>query len=859
MIGQTISHYKILELLGQGGMGVIYKAEDTRLKRIVALKFISTDKFDSNETKSRFIHEAQVSASLSHPHINTVYEIDEFQGRAFIAMEYIEGESLRDRLQSQSLGFEAVLDLMIQIAQGLELAHSKGIIHRDIKTSNIMLTKQDQAKIMDFGLSKSLSGTQITKTIAVLGTVAYMSPEQARGETLDVRSDIWSLGVVFFEMLTGKRPFKGSHDQVVIYSLLNDDPPRVSALREGVPLEADRIIAKCLEKDPDTRYQSVADIIVDLKRLTRDMSTGRTEIASGRRFKSRSTQGSPSIGIKIGLGIVALAAILAIIPVTRNTIKGILGLSEEKTARVAFIPFVTLADNPDDRSFCYGLVDYLTTQLESLQPLTTEFWVIPRAEIKNRDIHTAKDAARILKADRVITGRVERRDELVSISLRLVETKSLEQRSDDINEHIANVAIFQQGLISRLTGLLDLEESAQRSISTLPTGTADPEAFKFFLIGLGYLRDDETADSLEEAADNFTRAIAKDDSYAQAYARRGEALLLYSQLERSPELLSTAEQDCSLAERLDENLACNHIVLAGILNLQEKTEAAIQHFRNSIKLQPFAFRAYIGLGRIFESLKKTEEAEGIYRAAIKAMPDYWEPYYELGAFLYYYGLYSQAEEPLLQAIELLPDHATAYSTLGAVYFSQGRYDEAVSVMERSVTMDPSPMLYSNLGTVYFYGRRYSDALVNFQHALALDGSNYLFYGNLADTYRFMQNYQEQAPDAYREAVRLARAHLEEAPEDAVCRAYLANYYALLDEIPEALEEIARAEKDLPLVLDILERSVFVYELCGEREKALAALKKYSEQGGRSHIIQNDPDLASLRQDPGYQFALNQKN
>jgi serine/threonine protein kinase len=274
MIGQTISHYKIIEKLGEGGMGVVYKAEDTKLKRTVTLKFIRTQAMEAAEEKTRFVREAQAAAALDHPNICTIYEIDEIEGKTFIAMAYIKGQSLNDKVKSAPLGLEEVLDIGMQVAQGLQEAHEKGVFHRDIKSSNIMVTDKGTAKIMDFGIAKLAGGTEITKPAAFMGTVAYMSPEQASAKPLDHRTDIWSLGVVLYEMLTGQIPFKGVHEQVILHSILNKSPEPITSLRSGVPLELEAIVNKCLEKDSTERYQTSADLIADLKRLNRDMTTG---------------------------------------------------------------------------------------------------------------------------------------------------------------------------------------------------------------------------------------------------------------------------------------------------------------------------------------------------------------------------------------------------------------------------------------------------------------------------------------------------------------------------------------------------------------------------------------------------------
>jgi len=270
MIGKTISHYQILEKLGEGGMGVVYKAQDTKLDRIVALKFLPKHLLCDEEAKTRFAHEAKAASALNHPNITTIHEIDEAEGECFIAMEYIEGKSIKELVEEKGLSIEEILRIAIQIAEGLSKAHQKDIVHRDIKSDNILLTHDGLAKIMDFGLAKLKGVTKLTKTGTTLGTLQYMSPEQAQGKEADHRSDIFSFGVVLYEMITGQLPFKGEHEAAVIYSIVNETPEPLARYKANVPEGLQRMVDKALQKDPNTRYQTAADITADLKGLQKE-------------------------------------------------------------------------------------------------------------------------------------------------------------------------------------------------------------------------------------------------------------------------------------------------------------------------------------------------------------------------------------------------------------------------------------------------------------------------------------------------------------------------------------------------------------------------------------------------------------
>jgi len=271
MIGKSISHYKIIEKLGQGGMGIVYKAQDLKLDRFVALKFLPPHLTTSKEEKQRFIHEAKAASALQHNNICAIHEIDETEdGQIFICMDYYDGDTLDKRIKEKPLPIEEAIDIAIQIPQGLAIAHEKEIVHRDAKPANIMLTKEGVVKVLDFGLAKLSTQTKLTKESTTLGTVSYMSPEQAKGEDVDYRTDIWSLGVIIYEMLTGQLPFKGEYESAVIYSIMNDTQEPVTGLRTGIPMELERIINKCLQKNPGDRYQHISELIVDLRNLKKE-------------------------------------------------------------------------------------------------------------------------------------------------------------------------------------------------------------------------------------------------------------------------------------------------------------------------------------------------------------------------------------------------------------------------------------------------------------------------------------------------------------------------------------------------------------------------------------------------------------
>jgi serine/threonine protein kinase len=319
MIGKTISHYRIIEKLGEGGMGVVYTAEDLKLGRVVALKFLPPEWTRDAAARARFFHEAQAAAALNHPNICTIFEIDEADRQIFIAMERVEGESLRDVIARAPMKIGEVLDVSVRIAEGLAAAHAEGIVHRDIKPGNVMLTSGVRPKIMDFGLAKSVGQTKLTRVGTTTGTVAYMSPEQSRGEDVDHRTDIWSFGAMLYEMLTGRRPFRGDRDQAVIHSILNDEPDPITGLRTGVPIELERIVRKAMAKRADERYQHVDDLIADLRSLKRGLDSGTATVSVPAGAPATKRAGVAAVW---RWAIVAAAVVVALTMVWRVTRRG---------------------------------------------------------------------------------------------------------------------------------------------------------------------------------------------------------------------------------------------------------------------------------------------------------------------------------------------------------------------------------------------------------------------------------------------------------------------------------------------------------------------------------------------------------
>lgn len=856
MIGKILSHYKILEKIGEGGMGVVYRAEDTKLKRTVALKFITPQAMASPEERKRFVREAQAAASLDHPNICTLYEIDDAEGQTFIAMAHIRGQTLAEKIKAAPLKQEEAIDIAMQVADGLEEAHQKGIIHRDIKSTNIMVTEKGQAKIMDFGLAKLIEGSKLTQTATIMGTVSYMSPEQAFGEPTDNRTDIWSLGVVLYEMLTGQLPFKGEYQQVVLHSILNKSQQPITSLRSGIPLQLEAIVNKCLEKDPSERYQTVADLKADLKRLKRDITSGKIAAPTPTIVKAKP---SPKLMLKISLPIVAVILALILLFVlspSRQKLKSWLGLKSIPAEKhLAILPFTMLGGSETDRAFCDGLAETLDRKLTRLEQLQRSLWVTPLRDIHKWEVKSSDEPRKILGANLVLTGSMKRIGDMVNLTLNLLDAKSLRKLDFlDKTDHIANLRTWQEEIFLSMAEKLNIGPQQQARDLLSAGSTTVPGAYELYLQGLGYLQRCEKEEKLE-AADTaislFSRAIEQDSSYAAAYGELGRALWQKYKLSKNSEFADKALLYCKNAIQINDQLAPLYLMRGKIYKGLGRNDDAITEVKQALKLEPVNYEAAIELAKAYEEGGELEEAEEAYKEAVKLRRDYWAGYCELGFFYYSRGLYQEAEKNFRKTTELSPGNILGYNNLGGTYFKLGKEDLAATMFEKSISVKPNADACSNLANIYYYQGRYADAMNMNEQAINLGNTDWRHWGNLADCYQYTPGYSQKAAEAYQTAIQLARKELAANPNDAEVRSSLAVYHAKSGNQEKALAEIAEALKKNPNAVEVLLKSVLVFEITNERNQALLALQRYIELNGPLEEVVKDPFLSGLRRDPGY--------
>ncbi len=740
MIGETISHYKILEKVGQGGMGFVYRAEDTRLRRTVALKFLPRELTFDEEAKTRFIREAQAAGGLDHPNVCTIYEVDETtDGMCFIAMAYCGGGSLKQRIGRGLPEIGKAVEIAIEIAAGLKKAHESGLIHRDIKPANILFTTEGSARIADFGLAKLRGQTKLTKEKTTLGTIEYMSPEQTRGEEVDHRTDIWSLGCLLYEMLTGQTPFRGDYDQAVIYSILNTVPKPLTSRRSGMPGELERIVGTCLEKAPAQRYQTAADLITDLKHLQR---TSGTSVPTGpaRRLLSRSRAVRWTAG-----ALLLVAAAASIVMVFRPSPSVVV----EGRKSIAVLPFSNLTGNKEEEYFSDGMTDDILTQLYKVGDLK----VISRTTMQQYK-GTRKSIREIgseLGVGAVLEGSVRRSGDRLRIVAQLIDARTDDHLwAENYDRTMRDVFEVQSEIAQRIVNSLQAKLSLTEKGALAARTTTSAEAYNAYLQGR-YFLDRRTRENVEKAISYFRQALRFDSTFARAWvglsrAHSGQADGGYVPLDEGYRM---ARLEVDRALRLDPNLAEAYGRLGWIkMTYDWDWTGADVAFRRALELEPGNASVVQGAAVLAGSLGRFEEALSLGHRAIELDPLLNATRYNLGLYAYYAGRWEESETALRKVLSVNPQYPAAHVFLGCMYLVQSKPKQALAEIqnepEPAWRMFGLPLAYHAMGM-----RRESDStLVGFIREYQDESAYqiaeiYAFRGQADSTFRWLDRAYRQ--------------------------------------------------------------------------------------------------------------------
>jgi serine/threonine protein kinase/TolA-binding protein len=665
MIGKTISHYKILEKIGEGGMGVVFKAEDTKLKRTVALKFLPDELIRDKEAKDRFVQEAQAAAALDHPNICTIYEINESEGQTFISMAYIKGQSLKERIASGPIELEEGLDIAIHAAEGLKEAHENGIVHRDIKPANIMLTKNGQVKIMDFGLAKLAWGFDLTKTATIMGTVAYMSPEQAAGEKIDHRTDIWSLGCVLYEILTDQRPFKSTHDQAAIYSILNEEPEPIASMRKDLPVGLEMILHTCLQKDLRSRYRNMEVLLSDLRSI--DLKD-KTQFLTALHTKDE----SPSIAV---------------------------------------LPFVNMSADPENEYFSDGLSEAVINSLTKIK----DFKVVARTSafsFKGKDVDI-RDIGKQLDVNKVLEGSVQKAGNRLRITAQLINVSDgYHLWSERFDRNMDDVFTIQDEISLAIVNNLKLKLLKGEKTKLIKRHTNDPEAYSFYLKGR-YFYNKRTEEHMKRSVEYFELALDRDQKFVLPYAGLADTYATLGFYHWLPyeEARSKAKEFALKGLEVDDSVGETHAAYANYVWWYEWQWAeAEKQYKKAIELSPSDVEARHMYAHLFQSLGRFDKAIVEMGNALELEPLSINLNNCMAQILFFAGNYDEAIDLLKKTIEMDPSFPLQYFWLGRVYLQKGKLRQAIEMFEKGANFPTiSTNVLGGLGYAYATAGRISDA------------------------------------------------------------------------------------------------------------------------------------------------------
>ncbi|NUM64310.1 protein kinase [candidate division KSB1 bacterium] len=667
MIGQTISHYKIIEQLGGSGLSAVYKAEDLKLKRIVALRFVPPEFTRAPEVKALFIHEAQAASALDHRNICSVHEFSETaDGRLFIVIAYYDGERLKKKVARGQLSVDSAIDIAMQIAQGLAKVHENGLVHGDIKPGSVMITKDGVIKILDFGLAKLGDQGGLARAGTAIRTVAYMSPEQAQGEAVDHRTDIWSLGVMLYEMLTGQLPFKGDYEQAVVYSILNETPRPATSLRANVPQELESIINKCLAKKATDRYQQINELLLDLRAL----QTPPASRARQRPFAPDSQRRRRLVWYAAGL--VVLALVIWIFLLQRDA-----GPTDRKS--IAVLPFVNLGTSHEDEYFSDGITEDVITELAKIADLK----VISRTSVmKYKGVYRSiRDIGRELDVATVLEGSVRRSGKQVRVAAQLIDAHDEGHLWAEVyDEEMTEIFAIQSDIARQIAGALKARLSSAESGQAAKKPTTDITAYDFYLKGREYYyRHDRK--SYEMAGSLFVKALEQDSGYALAYAGLADACA-------QRDLLDSAIVLSQRAITLDPNLAEGYKALGLAYYYKGWLHKSLEASLHAIKLNANHFPATVNVGWVLLETDPVAALPWLKKAFVLA-PTSASAASALGVAYMSLADKVNAEKWFQKSVELAPDYLRSYQRLWQLYLEEGQSQAAEIIRRKILAVAPN--------------------------------------------------------------------------------------------------------------------------------------------------------------------------
>jgi serine/threonine protein kinase/tetratricopeptide (TPR) repeat protein len=846
--------YHVQSLLGSGGMGKVYKARDRELDRTVAIKVLRPDLMTDPMAMQRFKHELLLASSISHPNILRIHDLGEYNGVKFISMAYVDGGDLTQLIRKEGrLPLERVLNIMRQLVAALAAAHGVNVVHRDLKPQNILLGSEDHVYVTDFGIAKTLESdrTSVTRTGAVLGTPLYMSPEQVEGKPVDHRSDLYTYGLIFYEMLTGVLPFTGDTTFQLMYQRVHHLPKRPETVIPDLPPYLSRICLKCLEKEPAKRYQSATEILSDLDLKHAPTHTRTVQITL------------PIIDKKISLisasaGVLLLAGLLAI-PQVRDfvfrhkTTEPTSGIPSLKQGRfVAVLPMRILGDQSSLNYVAEGMTEALSAKLFQLHDMHTA----SASEVqKARPSNSLNDVARQLGVNLVVSGTIQGSGDKLRIIASLDDVAGGRRVwTQEFSGVQQDLLTLEDQIYAGLVDALALKPSDAEMARAASHPTENIAAYDLYLKGRDALRGQQDLKNVQSAINLFEQALQKDHAFPLAYAGVADAsLVMYRETKNSfwsAKALAAAQQAGSLNQNQPEIL----LALGSVYNATGKTAEAIAELQRALEISPNSDEAYSRIGSAYLGSGRSNEGIQSLKRAVEINPYYWMNYNNLGNSYYQLGDFLNAADCYRKVIELDPNNPYAYNNLGAVLLQSGRFQEAVEPLQKSLQFSADGQAYSNLGIAYFYLKQYSQAISAYEKAVQLVPNSDMFVGNLAEAYD-LAGQKERALSTFEQAISLAYKSLQVNPRDATTKGRLALWYGKKGDVKQALRFITEARAIDPSDLDLIYYQAQALALSGDKGAALDTLRLAFKKGQPPAIAQAEPDLQRLQQDPRFQSLV----
>jgi len=831
LVGERIGRYRIDQRIGKGGTAEVFRAWDPLLKSHVAIKRILHDEAGDDEKRRQILGEGQILRKINHPSIAQVYDVLEEGGELFLVEELVTGESLREHVR-EPMSVDLFLEIAAQCLGALEAARERGIVHCDLKPENIVFTREGVPKILDFGLSRRLPvlgpdeatvpiEEALTRTVGrgITGTPSYMAPEMIRGGDVDTRSDLFSLGVIFYEMLTGTNPFRKASLAETMAGILKDDPAPPSQRNPSVPKALDGVVLSMLQKDPHHRPATPAAVREEL-----DRAAGKV----------------PRIG-RVAPWLFAAAVLVIAFLAARNLLFP--GRSPGLGGYLTVQPFESLSPDPEVGPLAAGFTEMVKARLTGLGGMHV---VDPESE---------------LVTNVILEGAVQRSEDALRVSYRFVERATGRQLgAGEADGRVSDLFELQnrvtRGIAGVLTSKLDVEFTSDPDVDP-PPPTPDGVVYELYVRACGHLEAYDDPANVDAAIDLLRRALQRDGTFAAAQAGLGEAWWRKWTITKDPEAMREAEEWARTAVTTAPDLAEAHVALGTVYRETGRTAEAQAELERARELEPRSDAALLGLANVLLARNLPDEAEKAYRDAIAARPDYWALHSYLGAFYYRRGRIDDAEKEFRRVVELTPDNARGWRNLGGIEHVAGRLGEAEKCYRKSIALLPSAQAVGNLATILKQQGRYEDAAEMYRRAAELDPNEKRVWGNLAALYELIPGREEEALAAWRRAIVIGESEARVNPADAGLLALLGMYYAGVGRYAEAREKAERALELAPGDVSVMHLALVTFHRAGDRDRAIELTRQALDAGLPAGVLKDDPSLAPLLEDPGFLEVLRQ--